>query len=155
MSLEKAMADLQAAIEANTAALKGAKPAAAAKGDDDEKPARRSRASKDDAPADDEKPARRKKEEPAEAEIDIETVRGVVAKFLGPKDEEDYDKNSEFIESVLDEVGADTVKDIKSKDFKAVVYWVNKKRKNPDRKVDFDDRGEDAEEKPARRRRTE
>jgi hypothetical protein len=175
--LEDRMKSLEEAIRENTAALLG--KATKSKDKDDageEKPARRSRKDEDDADEkprsrrsskdkdeEEEKPARRSRkdeddEKPVKkgGKLSIDDVRKAYADYLGPKDGKNYDANADFVEAVLNEVGADTLREIKEDDFAKAMHWLSLK-KDGQKKIDFDNDlpDDEAEEKPRRRRSVE
>lgn len=178
MSLEERMKSLEEAIRENTAAVLGKASKSKDKEDaGDEKPARRSRKDEDaeeekprsrrsskDKDEDDEKPrSRRSKDEDDEkpakkgGKLSIDDVRKAYADYLGPKDGKNYDDHADFVEAVLNEVGADTLREIKDSDFAKVMHWLELK-KDGKKKIDFDNdlpEDDEAEEKPRRRRNVE
>jgi hypothetical protein len=104
---------------------------------DDEPKSRRSKS--DDA--DDEPKSRRSKSDDAKGSSDItlDDVRKAYADFLGPDDGKNYDDNADFVEAVLNELGADKISKIEEEDFAKAMHWLKLKKKNPKAKVDFDD----------------
>jgi hypothetical protein len=165
MSIEERLKSLEEAVRENTAALLGKsadkKPRAEKDEDADEKP--RSRRSSKDEDADEKPRSRRSSkdedadEKPAKkGKLTSDDVRKAYADYLGPKDGKKYDENAEFVEAVLDEIGAGTLREIQEDDFAKVMHWLELK-KDGKKKIDFDNDlpDEDGDEKPRRRRNVE
>ena len=175
MSIEERLKSLEEAVRENTAALLGKSSAKksdkADKDDDAEEKPRSRRSSKDDdaeekprsrrSSKDDdaeEKPRSRRSskdddERPSKGKMTIDDVRKAYAEYLGPKDGKNYDAHADFVDAVLNEVGADTVRDIKPADFPKVMHWLELK-KDGQKKIDFDnDLPEEDEDRPRRRNR--
>lgn len=152
MSLEDKIDALKASIDDLNATLKGQRSSANAesgrersrdrddKGKDDKKDEGRTESSgRRGRPAKDDK----KDDKKGSDKLTLDDVRKAYGDYLGTEDEKGYDDRREFIEAVLNELGVDILRDIKDEDFGAAMHWLKAKKKNPDRTVDFSDRGED------------
>ena len=134
MSLEERMASLEAAIKELTAVVGGKKNSGDAK--DAEPPkeeGRRRRSSKDDDDKGDSK---------KDKGATVDDLRKAYGDWLGSEDDKGFDDRREFLEAVLDELGIDSLKNIKDGDIDAALYWLKVFKKNPGDKVDFNDRGD-------------
>lgn len=151
-SLEEAVRELTAAMSGGKADKADAAPKSRrSKADDaDDEPKSRRGKDADDEPksrrsksddADDEPKSRRSKSDDAKSSSDItlDDVRKAYAGFLGPDDGKNYDDNADFVEAVLNELGADKISKIEEEDFAKAMHWLKLKKKNPKAKVDFDD----------------
>lgn len=148
MSLEERMASLEAAIKELTAVVGGKKNSGDAK--DAEPPkeeGRRRRSSKDDDDKGETRSRRSSKDDDkGDSKKDkgatVDDLRKAYGDWLGSEDDKGFDDRREFLEAVLDELGIDSLKNIKDGDIDAALYWLKVFKKNPGDKVDFNDRGD-------------
>jgi len=150
MSLEEKLDALKASIDDLNATLKGQRSSGGEPSEsrsrsrdrDSEKEDKGESRGRGRPRADDKKDKDDKKDTKAD-KLSIDDVRKAYGDFLGSEDEKGYDDRREFIEAVLNELGIDMLKEIKSDDYGAAMHWLKTKKKNPDRNVDFSDRGDD------------
>lgn len=168
MSIEKLLGDLIDALNDNTTALKAAlsaktevltaaakladkatKPASKKDADDDEKPARTSRASKgddDEKPArrsskadeDDEKPASKKADEPEE--LTLADIKREFTAYLGVDDKAEADKRTAAVKRLVEHLGIEKITQAKPRDFERLLGWLKdlKRGRKPDLSEDDD-----------------
>ena len=167
MSIEKLLGDLIDALTANTTALNAAlsaktevltaaakladkaKPATKKDADDEEKPARTSRAAKaddDEKPArrsskadeDDEKPASKKDAEPEE--LTIADIKKMFTEYLGVDDKDEADKRTANVKKLVTHLGIEKITQAKPRDFDRLAGWLKdlKRGRKPDLSEDDD-----------------
>jgi hypothetical protein len=131
MSLEKALEDLRAAVEANTAAIKGtssssSRASSSSEGDKAESRPRGRPRKDDDKGGSDKK-------------VTTDKVKHAFGEYLGIDDEDEYERRAEFVKSILNEFGVDKIGDAKDADMLKAYDWLQQKLDG--KRVRFDDDG--------------